>query len=188
MRLNLAMKRHIFCLEGEWVKNPGYKTSVSKALEFFEEIYNIKTHIRDCSTLVELESRMKEYSRKTFHEYEICYFAFHGFKGKIQLKNKSLVSVPDLAKIIGPTLQNKIIHFGCCKTLADTKNALEFKNGTQALAVCGYTLEVDFIESTLFDILLFQVMQKYKTPEAIKNKMDKYYEGMVKKLGFVMFY
>ena len=40
----------------------------------------------------------------------------------------------------------------------------DFINKTGALCVSGFGKNIDFISSTVFDILFFEMCQKYKTP------------------------
>ncbi|MDQ3190367.1 MAG: hypothetical protein M3Q58_02110 [Bacteroidota bacterium] len=56
--------------------------------------------------------------------------------------------------MIGEKANGKIIHFGCCSTLNTDGCALRrFLQKTKALAISGYYKDIDFVESTVFDLM-----------------------------------
>ena len=80
---------------------------------------------------------------------------------------------------------NKIIHFGSCNTLAtDERKIKQFLEKTQALCVCGFRTDIDFLESSVFDMLLMQKFQEYKDIKAVDRDLKKNYRKMISKLEF----
>ncbi|MET0759576.1 MAG: DUF6642 family protein [Flavobacterium sp.] len=53
-------------------------------------------------------------------------------------------------------LENKIVHFGSCKTLfIEEESVRKFLNKTSAIAISGYAKNIDFISSAVFDVFIF---------------------------------
>lgn len=186
----MSKKRNIFCLEGDWDSNLKVKSSILPALNLLEVNNDIKTIYRTCSTYEEFYNRINTVSsnKKIYKNYDILYFAFHGQKNKIQIGNDSY----DLDKIADDfenCFENKIIHFGSCKTLAiDDQKAKEFLLKTNAAAISGYEKTVPFISSTIADVVYFEICQKYKTMKSINDNMSKHYENLVRDLKFKMIF
>ena len=66
--------------------------------------------------------------------------------------------------------------------------AKEFLQKTGALAISGYAKNIDFISSTVFDVLYFEMCQNYVELEAIEINMLKNYEELCQALDFKMYY
>ena len=89
--------------------------------------------------------------------------------------------------MIGNRANGKIIHFGCCSTLNVSKWVInKFLKKTNALAVSGYKTDIDFIESTVYDLLYFQQCQKSFSMKVIEKNMKAYHNKLGKELGFVI--
>ena len=84
---------------------------------------------------------------------------------------------------------DKIIHFGSCQTLnTDNRNIIRFLEKTGALCVCGFKNEIDFVESSVFDMLLIEMFQKYRDVAKVNRDINRYYRTLVKKLEFKLVY
>ena len=95
----------------------------------------------------------------------------------------------ELAEILNGSCVNKIIHFGSCNTLAtDEKKVRQFLEKTQALCVCGFRTDIDFLESSVFDMLLMQKFQEYKDIKAVDRDLKKNYRKLITKLDFRLIY
>lgn len=82
-----------------------------------------------------------------------------------------------------------MIHFGSCSTLSAHKDDInEFLEKTGALSISGYQRNIEFISSTVIDILFFELCQNYKQIKAIDNNMTKNYEGLCEQLEFKIYY
>ena len=91
--------------------------------------------------------------------------------------------------MLGPNCQDKIIHFGTCHTLnTDLRNIKRFLNKTNALCVCGFGKEIKFVEGSVFDILLIDMLQEFRNIETVLNRIKKYYSSLAKKLEFKLVY
>ena len=187
---NMSKKRNIFCLEGDWDNNLKSKSSILPALNLLEINNDLKTIYRTCSTYEEFCNRIDTISsnKKIYKNYDIIYFAFHGTKNKIQI-GSNLVDLESIADRFENCFEDKIIHFGSCKTLAiNDDKAKDFLKKTKAIAISGYEKTVPFISSTIADIVYFEICQKYVTMKSIKENMTKHYKDLVLELKFKMIY
>ena len=82
----------------------------------------------------------------------------------------------------------KIVHFSCCKTLANTSEVEHFKSITGAKLVCGYKKSVDAMKSAIADTALLNELITSNKPGNIKNiaisKFRKTYKSLLNELDF----
>lgn len=183
-------KSNIFCLEGDWNDNLKHKSSILPALELLELNNSIKTIYRTCSTFEEFVTRVKTVTgnNNIYRGYDILYFAFHGRKNKIIIGQNDF-TLEQIGDAFKGKLKDKIVHFGSCKTLAiDKKQAEIFLENTGAIAISGYGKNVDFISSTVVDVLYFEMCQKYVDLGAIEENMKNHYGDLCEKLNFKINY
>jgi hypothetical protein len=183
-----SKEKGIFCIEGNWVNDHRSATSVVKALEFAKVIEKVDIIHKQCQNKTTLEELINDSMQKRYAKNSILYFAFHGKPEHlfIEKRNKT-VHIDEIAELIGDRANGKIIHFGCCSTL-DTNGWVirRFLKKTNALAVSGYNKDIDFLKSTLFDLLYFQQCQRHYSIKSIENEMKKYHYTLGKELGFVL--
>lgn len=121
--------------------------------------------------------------REIFH-----HLFFHGLKNGIEI-NGDFITLEQIADEFKGKFENKIIHFGSCNTFNIPENQIrEFMKKTGAIGVSGYQKEIDFISSTVVDILYFEMCQNYKTMLAIERNMFKNYKELCEVLKFKMYY
>jgi hypothetical protein len=183
-------EKHIFCIEGSWENDHRDTKSVTKALEFLkciEKVDCITTHCNNVSTLEELIS---DSMQAKYKKYSILYLAFHGKSNNILVgKRNGSVSLEEIAEMIGDKANGKIIHFGSCSTLNVSGWELrKFLKKTNALAISGYKKDIEFVRSTLFDLIYFQQCQSSVNIKVIERNIYKYYSNLGKELGFVFKY
>ena len=181
-------EKGVFCIEGSWVNDHRDSTSVSKALEFLKIIENVNIIHKQCHNRLTLDELIDDSMQKKYANNSILYFAFHGKPEHLLVeKRNKTIHIDEIAELIGDRADGKIIHFGCCSTL-DTNGWVirRFLKKTNALAVSGYKKDIDFLKSTLFDILYFQKCQKHYSIKSIEKEMKKYHQQLGKELGFVL--
>ncbi len=180
----LRYTKHVFCLEGEMSPDLRDKSSVHAALIFLQQNFGIRFIFKTVGSKENLRNYINQWGKKKYAHYSICYLSFHGEKGCIELGDK-FVYLDELARMLKGKCRNKIIHFGSCSTLKIDKKELEdFLKTTGALAVCGFKSEVSFIESSVFDLLLIDLFQKYLDISKLKKRLLLDYGPLVKKLDF----
>jgi len=186
--LSFTKKKNIFCIEGSWENDHRSQLSVSKALEFLECVEQVNIILKQCYNEETLKQLIDDSMQKKYDKYSVLYFAFHGVDGEICVgKRNKTVSLDKIAEMIGDRANGKIIHFGCCNTLSIGKRAInKFLKSTNALAVSGYAKEIDFIRSTVYDLIYFQQCQEFKSIKSIQNKMKVYHNKLGNELGFII--
>lgn len=183
--------KKIFCLETEWnltkTKKMRDKTSIQPLLTFLEQADGIEYVFRNVASRIDLNYYLTQLKYKTYKDFQIVYFAFHGNSKTIDIPSEpnNPISFLELAEISNGLLQNKIVHFGSCRTLNTSDQKIrEFKEMTGAKIVSGYTKNIDFVRSSILDIAYFSELKRIIKLGTIENKMNKRYGELMKDLGF----
>lgn len=188
MRIAKNYRKDIFCLEGDWHKDLRDKSSILAALAFLQQNIGIKYIYKQCGTKENLAYYLNKWKQKKYGAYSICYLAFHGQPENIQV-GKDYVSLDELADMLEGSCKDKIIHFGSCNTLATNQhNINRFLKKTEALCVCGFKTDIDFVQSSAFDMLLLQLFQEYRDITKVERDINRLYKGLVKTLEFKLVY
>ena len=129
----------VFALEGPWGNDLRDQSTIRPLLEMLEERKEIKFLHQDASTSAELKSLISEWTRHEYDRYQVCFFSFHGRRGKLEIGD-DLVSLDDLGLILEGKCEGRIIHFDSCSVMRVPEPKLsEFKQRTGAIAVSGYS-------------------------------------------------
>jgi hypothetical protein len=165
----------IFCLEGLWESDLTKKSTIQPILELLVRNVGIPFIHNVCATSTEVDFFLKKWQQKKYDAYPILYFAFHGKEAVLEIDGK-LVKLDELAAKIENSCGNKIIVFGSCSTLnIDKRHLKRFLKTTGALAVCGYKIDVDWMLSTAFELLMLNEMQENEFSgrgiDSIHNKL-----------------
>ncbi|WP_370391076.1 DUF6642 family protein [uncultured Winogradskyella sp.] len=182
----MKVGRNIFALEGEWDNRLDSKDTVKSALTFLNQIYDIDIIFRKVNTEEGLIGYLKEACRPSYKKYGIILLAFHGTKQGLELFKNNSIELLALAEYCKGLFNDKIIHFSSCSTAGDTERFKEFKAITEAKAVMGYSKNVSFLESTLFDIALLQKLNEFSRPGDVNNYMKREFNSLCNTLGFKM--
>lgn len=183
----------IICLETEWEHTTSrnrLSLKTESLLDFLRVSCGCKIIYRRVATKSELQYYLKRFKNAEYADYFVIYLSFHGDTHSIILegepKNNRNLSLDELAIMADGCFQNKFIHFSSCRTFLGGNAELEnFKFNTGASYISGYTTSVDCILSAINDIAYFDQIFRFKTKKAlISSAMNKYYEGLGKKLGF----
>jgi hypothetical protein len=154
----------IFCLEGDWWGDLKKPASVEPMLQLLESADQVPFIHRDVDTRATFEHYLGKWAQETHRDYPILYLAFHGEEGQIivgdRRKTESRVSLEELGAFLKDACSKRVIHFGSCSTLALHGNTIKsFLRKTQALAVMGYEQDVDWMDSTAYDLLALAAAQ-----------------------------
>ncbi|WP_194973654.1 DUF6642 family protein [Aquiflexum lacus] len=184
------MKTKIFCLEGEWhSKDLRDQSTVETYLRFLKETFGIDYLFRKVNTRESLFKYLEllgRYSKKQYKDYSIIYLAFHGDHREIFLDDVESVEIDELLDIKFNPLQNRIVHFGSCRTLKLNFRDLEyFWTKSKTKAVSGFTKNVDFLEASIFDIAYLYKLSTLDQKGKVYNHIKTKYERHSKDLGFV---
>jgi hypothetical protein len=184
MRFSKTYNKEVFCLEGDWSRDLKSQTSVQEVLTFLKKNRDIDYIHRHCGNRENLVYYLRQWQLKRYKDYSILYIAFHGKPNQI-LIGKEVVTLDELAEMLGPNCHNKIIHFGTCHTLnTDLRHIKRFLRNTNALCVCGFGKEIKFVEGCVFDILLIDMFQEFRNITRVTAYIRQYYHSLAKKLEF----
>lgn len=161
-------EKYIYCLEGNWNKNPKSHQSVKPMLELLRTFSGVKYIYHKCNTKEEFFYRLQQFTKGTYKNYTVLYLAFHGRTNCIIVENQ-FITLKDVAMALEGKLVDKIVHFGSCSTLRTSeKNIRHFITTTNCQFISGYCKNVDYIDACAFELLYFDLLQKNKSV----RKMD----------------
>lgn len=172
--------RNIVCLESFWEARLENRLDVQPMLELLEKTETCKYIHLSCNTVAELDYNLRLVSRR---RAGVLYLAFHGSPGKLHV-GKTKLPIDDLAEMMGEKFRNWIIHFGSCSIFRSPVAVERFADSTQAALLTGYTRDVEWIESTAFELLLFQQFATYRSARIICRNVHKKHSEFVDQLGF----
>ena len=179
-----SYEKHIYCLEGNWNKNPRSNQSLKPILELLHTTSKTKYIHRKCNTKKEFIQGLLKFTQKRYANYTILYIAFHGRTNRICCGNE-YITLNEIATVLEGKLEGKIIHFGSCSTLRTSQiNIKDFIDRTNCTLISGYKRNVDYISSAAFELLYFDSLQKYCSYSKLKDSLTNHYSILVDKLQF----
>jgi len=179
-------KPGIFCFEGDWSPDLRTRTSVRRLLEFLSQEERIDFIYRDIGTPEELTYYVNRWRLRSYAAFNIGYFAFHGEPDAIFI-GKNRLNLVDIGEMLNGACAGKVVYFGSCSTLGASPNDVRrFKRMTKAKCVCGYTKDVEWLQSASFELLLFDALTYYQRIDAVENYLRRF-EALKRQLGFKMY-
>lgn len=169
--------KNILCFEGEWKFNTHKKPerfdlNSEPILRMLKEYHKCDAIYRHILTKEDLKLYIEYFNRnkREWNKIDIVYIACHGWFHSISLEGENgNVDLQELADIAGDFFRDKIVHFSCCKTLANTSEVEHFKSITGAKLVCGYKKSIDAMKSAIADTALLNELITSNKPGNIKN-------------------
>lgn len=159
------MKQHtthnIICLEAEWEyseRNPNNRFSLNTLpmLNWLKEAYDCEVIYRKIRTKSDLKYYLdyfRTHDEEEFEKFDIIYFACHGGKKSLWIEGQT-IPLTTISKWAKGFFEDKILHFGSCRTMSNKINSKHFKKDCQALMVSGYQVSVDAMDSSIADIAI----------------------------------
>ena len=184
----------VFCLEvADWFGTMKKKNTVEPVLELLHHSPLEVPYIhRDVATREELDFYLKKWTLAEYRNYPILFLAFHGAPGELFLaETKKKFKIEELLKILEGKCRKKIIHFGACSVLNLQSRILrKILSSFDALAISGYSAEVDWVTSSVFEMLFLAELQKNALTKsgmmAVKKRIKEITPHISKQLGFKM--
>jgi hypothetical protein len=162
----------IFCLEGLWNNNLKRKISVQPLLNMLDKIGNVHYIYQDAATIEELEFYLKQWKQARYRNFPILYLAFHG-ESESLLIGKKKYTLDNLSDLLYNSCSHSIIMLASCNTLNTSRKSLErFLRKTDALALCGYRNQVDWITAAAFELLLLSSFQDFDFLHRNSNELQ----------------
>lgn len=184
----------MFCLETEWdqtIHDLKKKSTVLSLLDFLQNAQKIEYTFRQVATSSDFEYYISHLLQPSYASFDNVYLCFHGNPGEICFAaNKNNLNLLTFAEEHNGIFEGRNVHFGICSTLRMTNDeVLRFKYLTKARMITGYTKDVDFTPSFIFETwLLNAICLKPKfAGKRIKNLAEKempYYSNL---FGFEAF-
>jgi hypothetical protein len=193
------MARHpiskgVFCLECDWWGDARRRYSMEYLLDLLDQMTPARCrHIHyDVSTREEFFFLLKKWRQKRYRSHPLLYLGFHGKPGMVMLgagKRAPRVTLEEIGEALAGKCNGRVILFGSCETIrAVPWQRRKFLDATQALAICGYQREVDWMLSAAMDLIVLDAMQEFTfTLQGISATAERIRErsrGLGKALGF----
>lgn len=186
MKCTAAQEKFIYCLEGNWNKHPKSNQSIKPILDLLYTFSKVKYIYRKCITKEDFIKGLLTFTQKRYSNYTVLYIAYHGRKNRICFGNE-YITLKEIANLLEGKLDGKIVHFGSCATLNTTeKNITDFITRTGCTFMSGYQKDVEYIDSTAFELGYFDVLQWYNSFGKIKSTIIKKYSTLVDNLHFII--
>lgn len=180
----------IFCLEGQWHRDLYERGSVLPTLELLERLGRIRFIHKDAATPDELNFFLDRWLLKQYADYRVGFFAMHGEPSRLCLTDWHSVELTDVAQRMAGRCGGRRLYFGSCSVLRASNTAIrEFLSVTGAALVCGFTREVDWVESAAFETVLLDVLANGQRHNAAEQRMGSaHWLPLAAYLGFRVIY
>lgn len=188
-------RKGIFCLEAEWF---GLRSSVSvrPALEFLRASdFRVPFVHRDVATRAELEHYLRKWLQQAHSAYPILWLSIHTRRGLLLpgdvRRRDEKMDFDELEERLAGQCAGRMIHFGGCRTIDLPRARIQrFLTATKAVAVSGFLAEVDWSESTLFEMALLLELQREPLKAdglaRMQRRLLRHHGTMAGRLGFRM--
>jgi hypothetical protein len=164
----------IFAMESIWsdkVDRPFPSVdSVLNVLKGNTVLFNYT--VLNCNTREELFHSLK-LAKKNSKQFRTLYFASHGhpYGLSISRSSKERIELDELAEVLCTDFSLWAVHFGSCSVL-NVKESLikDFMDKTKIRMITGYAEDVDWMESSSFELLFFSYLtQHYDDLDSFKK-------------------
>lgn len=182
----------VACFEGYWESDLTDRQSVLPVLDLLERQEWISFVHRHVGTEEQLVADLRRWTQKKYDRFPVAFLAFHGSPGAVYVGHKK-VSLQHLGEQLKNRCQGRLFYVAGCSSLDGdgrtelASNLAEFRDRTKARAVCGYSSDVDWMESAAFELLLFSWLSWYPRTriDAPFKRLHREYPELVELLGFV---
>lgn len=179
-----AYAKQIACIES--LVDREERLSTQPMLEFIASVQSVRLSHLPCDTEEELVDGLRTLAK--LRSDGILYIALHGDPGAIHLADGTTLELEDLAELMGTRFAGWVIHFGSCSTMrASDKRLAAFCEATGAPFLLGYRKDVDWVESSALDMLLFQALQQYVDFNACWRYVERRYPDLIEHTGLTAF-
>lgn len=189
---------NIICLEAEWKyrkeKQNCFSLNTEPLLSWLQAFHGCDIVYRRILNKHDLEYYLDYFAshKKEFKKYDIIYIACHGWNHAISLEgDDGHIDLNDLIGFSKGFFENRIVHFGACKTLANNQEAIRFKTECKAKLVSGYEISVDAMTSAIADAVYFNELMNYQNVGIFRNnstsKFWKKYSSLLNELKFKVY-
>ncbi len=117
-------------------------------------------------------------------------FALHGAPTRLHLSDAHTVGLAELGSWMGGRCEGKRLYFGSCSALRASDTTLaEFLRETKAAMICGFTKEIDWIESASFETVVLNNLVNGTRVDSVERLMKTArWAPLAQHLGFRVVY
>jgi hypothetical protein len=195
-RAKLLKPHGVFCLEGDWSTDLRNPSTVEPLLHMLRQSeYQVPYIHRNIATIDAMAHYIHQWLLKRYHRYPILYLGLHGSSdGFLHLgpgARDPQVTIDELEEGLEGLCSGRVFFFASCGML-DIHGALlnRFLRRTDALAVCGYKGDIDWLGSAAMDLLVLGSFQQQRMTvrglQRVRRRIDHDTYGLAKGLQFRM--
>jgi len=165
-------KGGVFCVEGQWHRDLGDQSSVLPTLELLHRLQAIRFIHKDVATREELAYFLDRWLLRQYADYKVGFFAMHGVPSKLCLTDRDTVELDEVAGMMAGRCEGRRLYFGSCSLLRASDGRLhDFLAATGASMICGYTRDIDWVESAAFETVVLQILANGDRHDAVERRM-----------------
>lgn len=187
------MFKSILVLEAPWNNDSLESSSVWPMIREFAAVRDIKAFHQTFFDKASFEHWIKAYDEMAIAGPKLLYVACHGGNGQLGGLSKNL-NRSSIQTAVQAASSISFVHFGTC-LFGSEKNLKKLLEAAPHLRwVAGYDKEVDWIDSTLFDILLWGRIESRdedsyrKKTHTLTSELIGQVQGLADQLGFCFQY
>ncbi|SCL45920.1 hypothetical protein GA0070606_0886 [Micromonospora citrea] len=180
----------VFCVEGEWDSDLTKRRSVLPTLDMLERLGSLQHIHKSAVTAEQFRYFLEQWSSKRYSAYEVGFFALHGAPSELWLSKSHSTSLDEVAGWMSGRWQGKRIYIGGCSVLRGSDAYLaDFLYRTGASMVCGFTKQIDWIESAAFEtVILDRLVNSGKVNSVEQLASSARWAPLANHLGFRVVY
>ena len=176
----MSIKKHIFCLEGEYEDSLHDRKTVLPMLQYLEATQDLGYIYRRTATKEEFQYYLEKTCLGKYKDYRFIYLAFHGEPHYIFPSEQTRLSLDDIAGQVNGRWKGKAVHFSSCQTIRIDETAMaQFKEVTGASLVSGYLGDIDFLDGALLDMILAFTSAGYQRLSYVPALLKKNYPELL---------
>lgn len=154
-----SQRKGIFCIEGLWDSDLRETSTVRPILELLQLHEDIPYIHREYATREELEYYLGKWVQRRYDAFPILYLTSHGRESGLAV-GSDFYSLGRMSRLLAGRCAGRLLMFSSCDTLSIARHELlAFLEKTGALGVCGYRVDVGWMRSIAFELLLFAAIQ-----------------------------
>lgn len=183
------MFKSILVLEAPWNSNSLESTSVWPLIREFAAVRDIKAFHQTFFDKASFDHWIKAYDEMAIAGPKLLYIACHGSDGQLSGLSKNL-NRTSIQTVVQTARNISCVHFGSC-LFGSEKNLQTLLDAAPHLRwVAGYNKKVDWVDSTLFDILLWGRIESRdddsyrKKTHTLASELIGQVQGLADQLGF----
>lgn len=185
----MAKPPGIVCFEGAWDQRLDSIETVEPALRCLEAFGAARIVHKNVGTYVDLEHYINKWLGRTgrgMPTFTVCMLAFHGTAGALHVGDDDY-TLDELEELIDGRAVGRVIYLGGCSILSLPDDVLTgFCRRTGAKGIVGYTKQVDFIETSAFEIVLLYHVLSSTNFKSLYTRLRSQHPKWTKTLGLRM--